>query len=157
MREWLSGRALPCQGKCREFESRLPLHFFLKKYMWCHRQVVRQRSAKPLFTSSNLVGASISWTTLLLHEKCRCGEMADAQDLKSWVRNRTCRFDPDHRHHKYKECSVYYIFFLFFMHCFLGRGLSTASSSGKPSHSLNAKTCRLGNFLRYSPPAPSKN
>ena len=24
--------------------------------------------------------------------------MADAQDLKSWVRNRTCRFDPDHRH-----------------------------------------------------------
>ena len=24
-REWLSGRALPCQGKCREFESRLPL------------------------------------------------------------------------------------------------------------------------------------
>ncbi len=27
MREWLSGRALPCQGKCREFESRLPLHY----------------------------------------------------------------------------------------------------------------------------------
>ena len=27
MREWLSGRALPCQGKCREFESRLPLHW----------------------------------------------------------------------------------------------------------------------------------
>ena len=25
LREWLSGRALPCQGKCREFESRLPL------------------------------------------------------------------------------------------------------------------------------------
>ena len=21
------GRALPCQGKCREFESRFPLHF----------------------------------------------------------------------------------------------------------------------------------
>ena len=27
MREWLSGRASPCQGECREFESRLPLHF----------------------------------------------------------------------------------------------------------------------------------
>ena len=26
MREWLSGRASPCQGECREFESRLPLH-----------------------------------------------------------------------------------------------------------------------------------
>ena len=29
----------------------------------------------------------------------RCGEMADAQDLKSWGPNRPCRFDPDHRHH----------------------------------------------------------
>ena len=26
LREWLSGRASPCQGECREFESRLPLH-----------------------------------------------------------------------------------------------------------------------------------
>ena len=26
MREWLSGRALPCQGRYRGFESRLPLH-----------------------------------------------------------------------------------------------------------------------------------
>ena len=25
-REWLSGRASPCQGECRGFESRLPLH-----------------------------------------------------------------------------------------------------------------------------------
>ena len=25
MRKWLSGRASPCQGECREFESRLPL------------------------------------------------------------------------------------------------------------------------------------
>ncbi len=26
------GRALPCQGKGREFESRFPLHFFEKSY-----------------------------------------------------------------------------------------------------------------------------
>ena len=26
LREWLSGRALPCQGRYRGFESRLPLH-----------------------------------------------------------------------------------------------------------------------------------
>ncbi len=26
LREWLSGRASPCQGERREFESRLPLH-----------------------------------------------------------------------------------------------------------------------------------
>ena len=25
VREWLSGRASPCQGECREFESRFPL------------------------------------------------------------------------------------------------------------------------------------
>ena len=39
MREWLSGRASPCQGERREFESRLPLQykesdripFFLRK------------------------------------------------------------------------------------------------------------------------------
>ena len=29
VREWLSGRASPCQGECREFESRFPLHFFI--------------------------------------------------------------------------------------------------------------------------------
>ena len=42
MREWLSGRALPCQGRYRGSESRLPLQ------MWHHRQVVRLGSAKPL-------------------------------------------------------------------------------------------------------------
>ena len=44
MRMWLSGRASPCQGEGREFESRHPLHFLL----WRHSQVVRQRSATPL-------------------------------------------------------------------------------------------------------------
>jgi hypothetical protein len=28
----------------------------------------------------------------------RCGEMADAQDLKSWDRKKSCRFESDHRH-----------------------------------------------------------
>ena len=32
LREWLSGRALPCQGKRREFESRLPLQVTLLLY-----------------------------------------------------------------------------------------------------------------------------
>ncbi len=43
MREWLSGRASPCQGERREFESRLPLlgvrfsysFFIFKKYRGC--------------------------------------------------------------------------------------------------------------------------
>ena len=42
-RKWLSGRASPCQGEGREFESRLPLQRIRR-----HSQVVRQRSAKPL-------------------------------------------------------------------------------------------------------------
>ena len=48
------GRAPPCQGGGGGFEPRLPLHFLLRR----HGQVVRQRSAKPSLTSSNLVGAS---------------------------------------------------------------------------------------------------
>ena len=32
MRKWLSGRASPCQGEGREFESRLPLHFMRMWY-----------------------------------------------------------------------------------------------------------------------------
>ena len=31
MREWLSGRALPCQGRYRGSESRLPLHASLSQ------------------------------------------------------------------------------------------------------------------------------
>ena len=52
MREWLSGRASPCQGERREFESRLPLQtkgvYITPFHIWRHSQVVRQRSATPL-------------------------------------------------------------------------------------------------------------
>ena len=73
MREWLSGRASPCQGERREFESRLPLHEsrddfissldlpkiniidfataeFIIFYIFVrrHSQVVRHGSATPL-------------------------------------------------------------------------------------------------------------
>ena len=47
------GRAPPCQGGGRESEPRLPLHFFRR-----HSQVVRRRSAKPLFSGPNPDGAS---------------------------------------------------------------------------------------------------
>ena len=56
MREWLSGRASPCQGERREFESRLPLQktkdacklrlLLIFNLIWRHSQVVRQSSAK---------------------------------------------------------------------------------------------------------------
>ena len=42
--------------------------------LWHHSQVVRQRSAKPLFPSPSLGGAS---------NNCRSGGMVDARDLKS--------------------------------------------------------------------------
>ena len=29
----------------------------------------------------------------------RCGEMADAQDLKSWAHKKACGFESHHRHH----------------------------------------------------------
>src|SRR5665648_120383 len=32
LRKWLRGRASPCQGESREFESRLPLHFMRMSY-----------------------------------------------------------------------------------------------------------------------------
>ena len=34
MREWLSGRASPCQGECRGFESRFPLQIFFPHYFF---------------------------------------------------------------------------------------------------------------------------
>ena len=75
MRECLSGRALPCQGRCRGSESRLPLQF------WYHRQVVRQRSAKPLFPSSNLGGTS----------KVRKGYMPFGYYTKDYIFTTLCR------------------------------------------------------------------
>ena len=32
-------------------------------------------------------------------QTCRCGEMADAQDLKSWDPKKSCGFESHHRHH----------------------------------------------------------
>ncbi len=57
---------------------------------WRHSQVVRQRSAKPLFPSSNLGGASIFFAGV--------AEQADAQDLKSCDPIRSYRFKSGLRH-----------------------------------------------------------
>src|SRR5699024_10888284 len=55
-----SGRAPPCQGGGSEFEPRRPLQKRAgpTRSTWWRGQVVRQRSAKPSFTSSNLVATS---------------------------------------------------------------------------------------------------
>ena len=78
MREWLSGRALPCQGKCREFESRFPLHFFITSFLLVigrrHSQVVRHGSAKPLPPVRIWVAPP---------KNAEVAKLADARDLKS--------------------------------------------------------------------------
>ena len=82
MREWLSGRALPCQGKCREFESRLPLQFILEEMVLKTLRLLvlvpspsgKARVCKTLTPSSNLGGTS---------NIRRSGGMVDARDLKS--------------------------------------------------------------------------
>ena len=53
-RKWLSGRASPCQGEGRGFESRLPLQGDVAKWL-------RRGSAKPLFGGSNPPVASIEY------------------------------------------------------------------------------------------------
>ena len=70
MREWLSGRAPPCQGGCRGFESRFPLQRYFRTFIFYgktaraavtlrrYSQVVRQGSAKPSLPGSNPGGAS---------------------------------------------------------------------------------------------------
>lgn len=79
-------------NKLKKCEKSVAIFFiFIYNIMvWHHRQEVRHGSAKPLPPVR-------IW---LVPPICRCGEMADAQDLKSWDCNRSCRFDPDHRHQK---------------------------------------------------------
>ena len=41
--EWLSGRASPCQGEGREFESRFVLFYFIKK----QRRIIMNENTNP--------------------------------------------------------------------------------------------------------------
>ena len=43
-------------------------------------------------------GKSMQDCKWLIKNRCRCGEMADAQDLKSWDRKKSCGFKSRHRH-----------------------------------------------------------
>ena len=55
-----AGRASRCQREGRRFESVLSLKgLYFEAFFWRRSQVVRQRSAKPPLTSSNLVDASM--------------------------------------------------------------------------------------------------
>ena len=79
------GRVRPCQGRCRGFESRLPLQNikqFARENPIYRRgsQVVRQRSAKPLFVGSIPTRASIpnALEVHISHCKSICYELCFA-------------------------------------------------------------------------------
>ena len=97
-REWLSGRASPCQGECREFESRLPLHFFIRH----HSQVVRQRSAKPLSPVQIWVVPPI---------KCRSGGIGRRKGLKIPRSTRPYRFKSGLRHQRVLSIIAWHFFY----------------------------------------------
>ncbi len=91
MREWLSGRASPCQGECREFESRFPLHFFIIRYnlntsFKAPSPSGKARVCKTLIPSSNLGGASTNSTpyswSFIFNLYCRCGGIGRRKGLK---------------------------------------------------------------------------
>ena len=72
MREWLSGRALPCQGKCREFESRLPLQTY-DNDISCLFFVLKQKKLANIASFSGAVG------------RTRTGTESPPRDFKSLV------------------------------------------------------------------------
>src|ERR1700680_2666932 len=47
VRKKVSGRASPCQGEGREFESRLPLHVHIRQLISCRTHILQD---SPLFT-----------------------------------------------------------------------------------------------------------
>ena len=54
MREWLSGRASPCQGEGREFESRLALFFFKEEQIIKKVLTIRKKSDKIHLVEKNM-------------------------------------------------------------------------------------------------------
>ena len=61
---------------------------FMRPIFWRRTQAVRERSAKPLCTSSNLVDASVAEVVKLV----------DTRDLKSLGPISPCRFDSGPRY-----------------------------------------------------------
>src|SRR5216683_5328874 len=67
MREWLSGRASPCQGESRGFDPRLPLHPYPPRYTPAHTYTYvatspsgKARLCKSCISGSNPLVASQS-------------------------------------------------------------------------------------------------
>tara|TARA_B100001142_G_scaffold215254_1_gene213452 strand:+ start:2496 stop:2984 length:489 start_codon:yes stop_codon:yes gene_type:complete len=54
-RKWLSGRASPCQGEGREFESPLPLHSSIGQYMKFYLKIVYGLSLFFIIACSNTI------------------------------------------------------------------------------------------------------
>ena len=97
MRKQLSGRAPPCQGGGREFESRFPLHFYVAAQPSGKAEVCK--TFIPQFDSG-----------CRLHTfPAGVAEQADATDLKSVGWRQPYRFDSGPRHH-YRLISVCFFY-----------------------------------------------
>ena len=103
----------PCHGGGQGFKSPSGRHFaeiaqlvehhlakvgvassslVFRSIMWCHRQVVRPRSAKPLFPSSNLGGTSIFLFSLILTTICGNSSVGRASPCQGGGREFESRF-----------------------------------------------------------------
>ena len=58
------------------------------------------RSLRSLRLNNHVQVRASFWglSRLAFSRRSRCGEMADAQDLKSWDRKKSCEFESHHRH-----------------------------------------------------------
>jgi len=93
------GRARPCQGRGREFESRFPLHFRDALQAGCQSGYVA--ACKAAYAGSIPAPASIH---SIYRENAQVAKLVDARDLKSLGAKTPCRFDsgPGHHHHPNK-------------------------------------------------------
>ena len=74
MREWLSGRASPCQGERREFESRLPLQkndLFRKSFFLFNLSLYRCKAIKQCICPLNPLRILLRHKAFLLCTYCK--------------------------------------------------------------------------------------
>ena len=95
MREWLSGRASPCQGERREFESRLPLHKNDTAQLLCRVFVVYiQNDAK--HTKTRHISKNFKKTKKVLtniKSSAIISNVADNTVMRGWRNRQTRTFE----------------------------------------------------------------
>ena len=104
------GRAQPCQGWGREFESRFPLQIskprLFEAFLSFRRMVGRNLRRRARWQSGHAAACkavdagSIPTLASILVPRW-CGGMVYTQDLKSCAPDRACGFESHHQHHRF--------------------------------------------------------